>query len=133
MIWLSRLPKDHGKSHGRNRHDQPGTTVSKHQEVEEADRADEAEYTKADMPARPRWKGLQICARSTAPDALADVLRESAILPPRQRGVPARIRALPGDGIAKQRRESIERRLKDENYHRDDLADRICHPALEER
>ena len=46
MVWLSRLPKDHGKSHGRNRHDQPGNTVSKHQEIEKADDADDADYAK---------------------------------------------------------------------------------------
>ena len=37
----------------------------------------------ADMPARPDWSELRdLRPRSTAPDALADVLREYVVLPP---------------------------------------------------
>ena len=42
MIWLSRLPKTHGKTHGRNRYGQLGSTVPKQEEIERADQADEA-------------------------------------------------------------------------------------------
>lgn len=36
----------------------------------------------AKIPARPRSRNLQVCARVTAPDPLADELPEHVILPP---------------------------------------------------
>ena len=39
---MSRLPKTHGRGHGRNRHEQPGKTISKQEEILRADLRDAA-------------------------------------------------------------------------------------------
>ncbi len=42
MLWLRRLPKDHGKKHGRNRYEKTGTVLDKHAEIAAADERDRA-------------------------------------------------------------------------------------------
>lgn len=43
LLLLSRLPKTHGKNHGRNRYEKVGRTISKRDEVAEADAKDALE------------------------------------------------------------------------------------------
>lgn len=40
LLWLRRLPKDHGKKHGRNRYEKTGTVLDKHAEIADADEND---------------------------------------------------------------------------------------------
>ena len=42
LLWLRRLPKDHGKKHGRNRYEKTGVVLDKHGEIAEADEKDRA-------------------------------------------------------------------------------------------
>jgi hypothetical protein len=42
LYTISRLPKTHGKGHGRNRYEAVGRTIDKHAEIEAADATDEA-------------------------------------------------------------------------------------------
>ena len=42
LLWLRRLPKGHGKRHGRNRYEKTGTVLDKNAEIAAADDNDRA-------------------------------------------------------------------------------------------
>jgi hypothetical protein len=42
LLWVRRLPKDHGKKHGRNRYEKTGVLLDKHAEIARADENDRA-------------------------------------------------------------------------------------------
>ena len=51
LLWCMRLPRLHGKKHGRNRYEKTGVVLCKHQEIADADAADVAFWAEISMRA----------------------------------------------------------------------------------